>query len=274
MGFVMMWGRFISYLSVFIMIYLYHLLAKKEEELCLARFGKAYEEYRRKRMGLLPGMDSLTRMTAGTLFSSRSKGVALTLGFLLTLGLALGSGFTIMKARQAFSAKGPLFQKKVTWHDRELWVVSPMIPYLNQNKGERHFKFWMKNVSPEDFLLAVQSSERIRNQLKPFYQEGMNTVLMIFEPRLSVREEEGNTFFSFYMVPMNAETDSALTGLNDFRKNAQPLGMLRIEKMLAISNTEPVQGDIEVVTTEDVEHDEAVKALIENKVDVLLSRFY
>ena len=288
-GLVMMWGRFIAYLSLFIMIYIYYLLARKEEDSCGLRFGKTYEDYRNRTVGILPSMNFFARMTGMPAFSSWPKGTSVFLAFLLTVGLALGSGFTIMKARKAFSTGVPLIQKEMTLNDKKLFVVSPGIPYVEQKKGRMHFRFWMKNVSPEDFFLALKSSERIKDQLAPFCEAGMNTVLLIFEPRLSVTKEQGNTFFDFYMVPMYAKTEvvrgreskgfpdgDRLSGTDAkrFIESWQVIGLLRIEKMLAGYGTDPVKGDIRVVTAKEVREDEAVRARVENKVDVLLSRFY
>ena len=291
-GLVMMWGRFIAYLSLFIMIYLYYLLAKKEENSCLSRFGKTYEDYRNRTAGLLPGMDLFAGMTGRFAFSSLPKGLSVFLGFLLTAGLALGSGFTIMKARKAFSGGVPLVQKEVTLNDKRLFLVSPRIPYLDQRGKQRHFRFWMKDVSSGDFILALKSSEKIRDQLALFFKEGMNTVMLLFEPRLSVLEEQGKTFFNFYMIPMfhphptpppsrgresKAFPDGDGLGGTDvkgFMESWQVMGLLRVERMLAGDETEPVKGDIKVVTAREVREDERVKARIENKVDVLLSRFY
>lgn len=273
-GFVMMWGRFIAYLSFFLMTYLYYLLAKEEERICISKFGSSYEKYRKKTMGLLPGMDLFVKMTARSPFSSWSKGVSVLAGLLLTLGLALGSGFSILKAREAFSAGTRLVVKEATWHGKNLSLVSPRIPYLDQSKGRMHFKFWMKNVTPEDFFLGLESSKRIKDQLRPFYDEGMNTALLIFDPRLSVREEEGKTFFNFHMVPMHAKLELAESDLKGFVESSQVLGLLSIERMLAGHGTDRVKGDIKVVTAKEARENETVKARIQNKVDVLLSRFY
>ncbi|MGD8389690.1 MAG: isoprenylcysteine carboxylmethyltransferase family protein [Desulfobacteraceae bacterium] len=273
-GLVMMWGRFIAYVSVFVMIYLYLMLSKKEEESCMARYGAAYEAYRKETRGVFPGADALSRVLSSARSSFGSRGPAAALGLLLTLALAVGSGFAILKAREAFCANTPLFQETVTWQDRRLALVSPRFPYLDPSKRKGLMKFWMKDVSPELFFTALESSEKIRDPLMGFQEHGMDAALMIFEPRLSVRERGGVTLFSFYLVPMEVKNGPAGMGLKDLGKNARPLGMLRIEDMEAVSGREPVHGNVRVVTATDIRRDETQKARIENKVAVLLSRFY
>jgi protein-S-isoprenylcysteine O-methyltransferase Ste14 len=273
-GLVAMWGRFIAYVSVFVMVYLYLLLSKKEEAICMSRYGAAYEAYRKETRGLFPGADALFRILHKTRLSLGSPWTAAALGLLLTLGLSVGTGFAVLKARQAFSANTSLFQEKVTWQDRKLAIVSPRIPYLDPSKRKGPLRFWMKNVSPDRFFAALESSERIMEPLMGFHEHGMNAALMIFEPRLSIREEGGVTFFSFYMVPMEVKTGTAGMGLNDITKNARPLGMLRIENMEAVSGTEPVKGGVRVVSAPDMKHDKVLRARVENKIEVLLSRFY
>lgn len=76
------------------------------------------------------------------------------------------------------------------------------------------------------------------------------------------------------MVPMRAKLELAESDLKGFVESWQVLGLLSIERMLAGHGTDRVKGDIKVVTAKEVKENEAVKARIQNKVDVLLSRFY
>jgi protein-S-isoprenylcysteine O-methyltransferase Ste14 len=267
MGLVLLWSRFIAYLSLFIMVFLYFLLARREEALCQERFGYAYEAYRQRTLGLFPGFDALVGL------ANRSSGMSLAIGFFLTLALALGSGWGVMQARQAFSAGTPLFHRTVAWPELELPAVSPRIPYLDPSGKQRHFMFLMKPAEPQAFFQALQASRRIRAQLAPFRQAGMNTALLLFQPRLGARERNGQLFFTFYLAPLQADLDLIDAGVHRFMANARLLGLLCIEAMQAGISPEPVHGEIHTVTAVEMERVPAVRARVENKVNILLSRF-
>jgi protein-S-isoprenylcysteine O-methyltransferase Ste14 len=53
-GFLLLWGRFVTYILFFIVVLLYYLLAKKEEQDCLDRFGQEYADYMKNSSFLFP----------------------------------------------------------------------------------------------------------------------------------------------------------------------------------------------------------------------------
>ena len=272
-GFVIMWGRFISYLSLFIMIYLYYLLAKKEESICLFTYGRSYEKYRRKTIGIIPGGDFLEKIIRKKALSALPKTIGILSGFLLVTFIAMGSGFTILKTREAFSDRLPTIQKNIPLDDKKLHIIIPKIPLLEKDRWSR-LTFWKRYISTEKLLKNIKSSKRIKNSLGPFFEMGMNTIFIIFKPRVSVIEEKGNTFVNFLVVPMVGRTGFTGSDAKNFMKNIEIKGLLRVERMLLADDTEPVKGNIEVMTGRDFEQDKGILTSIETKIDVILSRFY
>jgi len=59
-GILLTWGRAITFLAFFIMMFLYYYLARSEERTCLRLFGEAYERYRERTSFIIPG-DRLLR---------------------------------------------------------------------------------------------------------------------------------------------------------------------------------------------------------------------
>ena len=267
MGLVLLWSRFIAYLSLFLMVFLYFLLALKEEAICRDRFGDTYDAYCRRTLGLFPGADMLAGLTR------KYRGKAVLLIFLFALTISLGSGVAIMKARQTFAKGTDLVQRSVSWQQFDLSAVSPRMPYLDDSPDRRGLRFFLKPADPEDFFRALQDSQRLRDLLLPFRQSGMNTIMVLFEPRLSVKTENGTVSFDYYLVPMQAEPGLAAMGLNRFRQNAQILGLLQIEGMQAGPAPEPVRGEIRTIAFEEFQRDPQVRAGVERKVAILLSRF-
>jgi len=272
-GFVILWGRFISYLSLFIMIYLYYMLAKKEESLCLLKYGRSYVEYRRKTIGIIPGVDFFEKIIRKKPFFALPKAIAILSGFLLVMCIALASGFTILKAREAFSDRLPIIQKEITVDDKKLSVIIPRIPILEKDQGIR-LAFWKKYISPEKFVKSIKSSKKIKNNLKFFFEMGMDAIFIIFKPRVSIIEEKGNTFVNFFMVPMDTRTGFTWNGAKGFRKNCEIKGLLKVERMLLANDTEPIKGNIDVSVVKDFKQDKKILTSIETKIDVILSRFY
>lgn len=272
-GFVILWGRFISYLSLFIMIYLYYMLAKKEESLCLLIYGRSYEEYRRKTIGIIPGADLFEKILKKKPLSALPKAITILSVFLLVMCVALASGFTILKAREAFSDRLPIIQKEITVDGKKLSVIIPRIPILEKDQGIR-LAFWKKSISAEKLFKSIKSSKRIKDSLDPFFEMGMDTIFIIFKPRVSIIEEKGNTFVNFFMVPMDTRTGFTWSDAKGFRKHCEIKGLLKVERMLLANDKEPVKVNIEVSGVKDFKQDKKILTSIETKIDVILSRFY
>ncbi len=60
LGILLTWGRAITFLAFFAMMFLYYYLAKSEERSCVRLFGEAYERYRERTSFIIPG-DRLLR---------------------------------------------------------------------------------------------------------------------------------------------------------------------------------------------------------------------
>ena len=54
-GILLTWGRTITFLAFFAMMFLYYYLAKSEERACIRLFGEAYERYRERTSFIFPG---------------------------------------------------------------------------------------------------------------------------------------------------------------------------------------------------------------------------
>jgi protein-S-isoprenylcysteine O-methyltransferase Ste14 len=273
-GLVLLWSRMIAFLSLFVMVFLYFLLSLKEEAACRKRFGAAYDTYRRQTLGIFPGSSTLARMAQVGPVAPRVRPMTAALGLLLSLGLALGSGFAILKARQAFAADAPLYEHQLSRQGRPLRLVTPRSPYLEAGGRRGLLTFQRKQATPGMFFETLAASQKIASALKPFEAAGMNAVLLVFDPRLSVRRDQDRTRFSFYMVPADLGAQAAEMGPGGFRRNARLLGLLTIDNMAAGSEPEPVPGAIRAVTAQDMRHSAKARHLVENKVAVFLSRFY
>ena len=92
LGVVLIWPRFLVLLSYTAMLFLYYLLARWEEERCIAEYGESYGEYLRSTGRILPRIPGRPPVGPGPLRPLRVAGIAaITLVAALALGLVLRS---------------------------------------------------------------------------------------------------------------------------------------------------------------------------------------
>jgi protein-S-isoprenylcysteine O-methyltransferase Ste14 len=101
LGIILTWGRMITFIAFFVMLWLYYFLARREEALCRARFGRAYDEYRAASWFLCPGDERFLVAARRLCPKNLPAGVGVALSFLLVIGLAIGSALSIMRIREA-----------------------------------------------------------------------------------------------------------------------------------------------------------------------------
>jgi protein-S-isoprenylcysteine O-methyltransferase Ste14 len=100
-GILLTWGRAITFIAFFFMMFLYYYLAKSEERVCRDLFGDAYEHFRERTSFIIPG-DRLLRP-----LRTRVPGVGvpapLRVGaaFVLTMAVCLGLMWMIGVAKKA-----------------------------------------------------------------------------------------------------------------------------------------------------------------------------
>lgn len=95
LGILLTWGRFITYIAFFIMMWLYYFLAKSEERKCLALFGQEYEIYRQQTYFLFPGEKALFSLFRKLPNIGLPHWANVAISFVLVIGLSIGSGFLI-----------------------------------------------------------------------------------------------------------------------------------------------------------------------------------
>jgi len=113
-GFLLMWGRFIAYIAFFLMIFLYYLLAKKEQQLCLDQFGKEYENYMRTSYFLFPGEKIFSNI--GHLFSGLilQKHLRIIISFVLLMSIGIAACSGILAIRNATMENIPFSKTKIS----------------------------------------------------------------------------------------------------------------------------------------------------------------
>lgn len=98
-GTLLTWGRFVTFIAFFVMMFLYYRLAHSEEKNCEKLFGKAYEEYQTRTYFLFPGEQWVANIWKRLPGSEWPRWVSLPIHFVLIVGLALALGFLIQTVK-------------------------------------------------------------------------------------------------------------------------------------------------------------------------------
>lgn len=247
-GLLLLWGRFIAYIAFFLMVFIYYFLARREEKICLDRFGTEYEDYMRTTYFFFPGERILAK-SAG-LFSSwiPRKPVRVLVSFVLLMSIGIGICFGILFIRSSAWKSIPFAAKEIsTEADKKINLI--MI------KGFSHHVKGMKTSNPDkfyrDFLDSFAASNKIKRVLMKVGKEKYNTMLCFLISR-TVRERKdyyqkgrGDIFVLLIDSPVDLNSDN----FDIFRKSWKILGALEVNEFDQKKSGEPVKGKIVILKT-------------------------
>ncbi len=265
-GIILTWGRLITYLAFFIMLWLYYFLAKKEEANCRKLFGHEYDEYRAGTWFLLPGENLLLAPAIKLCPSNLSNGAGVLLSFLLVLLLAASSGILIIKGKAAVRNTLPVISGNYRLNDH----IPDKLPLL-MVKGPALQAAPSENVRTgfmEKSFKMLLSSPKISGELRKLDLTDDYTLLAFLTP--------GSNWFSTHgdsrLARVEAfifciKTPVVFTGnnLKDVRRNWQVTHLIRAKEMSfgrIEEGLDPVEGKIT---------SEPYKERMEERVDFFLS---
>ena len=101
-GIMLTWGRAITFIAFFAMMFLYYYLAKSEERNCIRLFGEAYERYRERTSFIIPGDIYLRGLPAKLPKLRLPAAVRVTLAFAAAMAIC----FALMWLIQSVSVAG------------------------------------------------------------------------------------------------------------------------------------------------------------------------
>lgn len=98
-GTLLTWGRFVTFIAFFVMMFLYYRLAHSEERNCEKLFVKAYEEYKVHTYFLFPGERWIANIWKRLPGLGWPRCISVPIHFALIVGLALVLGFFIQSVK-------------------------------------------------------------------------------------------------------------------------------------------------------------------------------
>ncbi|MHC5078442.1 MAG: methyltransferase family protein [Planctomycetota bacterium] len=123
-GILLTWGRAITFLAFFMMMFLYALLARSEERNCIRLFGEAYERYRARTSFIFPGDRWLRPLGEKLPALPLPPLLAWTGAFLLSLAACLGLMWGISQVKETVRAV-PFLSVEIPFEPEEEGSPSP-----------------------------------------------------------------------------------------------------------------------------------------------------
>lgn len=267
LGIILTWGRFITFIAFFIMLWLYYFLARNEELHCRELFGREYDEYRATTYFLFPGENLLLAAIRKLPAANFSTGGGILLSFLLVVGLAVSSGLLIIKAKVATRNTLPV----ITGDFHLLGHMPAKLPLL-MVKGpalqaapaeKRRTDFMGKSF---EMLL---SSPKIAGALQELDLAGGYTLLVFLTPgsnwysgaHLDYRRAKMESFIFCIKTPVRFSGEN----FREFRRSWQITHLIRAEEMSYgrfERGLDPVEGKIST---------EPFQERMEERIDFFLS---
>jgi protein-S-isoprenylcysteine O-methyltransferase Ste14 len=276
-GILLMWGRLISYIVFFLMLFIYYFLARKEEEICLKQFGKDYDDYVGTSYFLFPGDRIFS--TLGSRFTAfiPNRSISLAASLLLLMTIGIGSCITIISIRLNsmqgidFSQIGmSLTDTPNSKRDLDLIFIKGFFHHLMPSSDTESGR------SLDHALHAFAESQRIRNTLKEGGLEEVNTLLCFLLAR-TVQEKKpyygkgkGDIFVMLLHSPKPLDRNTFSTYRNDWKI----LGATRVnvfDMQEIAKGGDPAKGEIIPFEPFDDESDTNFQKRIEGVLNIYLT---
>lgn len=243
-GIILTWGRLITFIAFFVMLWLYYFLARREERNCRELFGREYDQYRAETWFLLPGAERLL-VAIGRLYLARIPAAGrVLLSFLLVLGLATGGGLLILKIRAATRQTIPVITGSYAIPGRVplLMVKGPALQAAPAQRIRDDFMakgFEMLLASPR-LTLALEKLELTEGHtLLAFLVPGRNW----YDTHLDLEQAEVDVFIFCLKTPVGYTGDN----FREFRRSWRITQLVRAEGMSydrRAKGLDPVAGEV------------------------------
>lgn len=179
-GILLTWGRFITYIAFFIMMWLYYFLSKSEERKCRSLFGKQYEAYRRNTWFLFPGERRLIDLLPKSIHSFLPTWAKVSISFVLVIGLSIGSGLLIQHIKRELRPHPPAIQGELALSEdgrRTIKLVMVKGPALQAAPFEKTRRPFMDKA-----FQMLKTSKKIRQAMLQIGLDHRHTVLVFVNP--------------------------------------------------------------------------------------------
>jgi protein-S-isoprenylcysteine O-methyltransferase Ste14 len=224
-GFLLIWGRFVTYLLYATMIYLYYHLAKFEERLCEVEFKEQYDEYKKNTYFLFPGESLL--IPIGSRFSQliKNKMIRSITAYLVILAITIGAGFGILNIRKGLQNQLPVISHSIFTKQQKSMKIM-----MIQAFGE-----CIKGMTPETYQAFINNlayEPKFQSAFSKAIDMGANT-LVGFSISRTMRQKKdyyNQNQYDFYFIAVKSNIEYRDNNFNEFRKNWQIKGAFEVDR--------------------------------------------
>lgn len=248
-GIILTWGRFITFIAFFIMLWLYYFLSKSEEKKCSELFGQEYEDYRSKTHFLFPGERAFFSITGKAPLFNLPKWAAVIISFLIVLSLSIGTGFLIKEIRAEFRNRLPVLEGALELSDGSTNKVKFLMikgPVLQAAPFEKIRSQYMEKI-----FEMLTSSSKIKQVLTQLNIEDDNTLLVFLTPGSNwysgAHRDYSKAKINAFILSMKTPVQFTGNNFREFRDNWQITHLIRAKEMSygrMESGQDPVEGEV------------------------------
>lgn len=248
-GILLTWGRFITYISFFVMMWLYYFLSKSEERKCLEHFGDEYREYLKKTYFIFPGEDRVLFIIEKIPRFNLPRWAKVTISFLLVVGISIGSGFLIQGIRWELRNSLPAIAGRVNLSDDGSKKVDLLMikgPVLQASVSEK-----MRERFMEKSFEMLTSSLKIREALNQLDLNENYTLLAFLTPgsnwHSGAHHDHQAAMINAFIVITQSSIPLNKNNFREFRAKWQILKLLRVQELCYDTMTaglDPVEGRV------------------------------
>lgn len=273
-GIILTWGRFITYIAFFIMLWLYYYLSKNEERQCESAFGAGYDDYKKNTWFLFPGEQVLFRLWALVPKPELPKAVAVAGSFILVLGFAIASGFGIQWVRTTARQTIPCIQspKTPTGTAAVIDVIMVKGPAMQAAPFEKARTEFMDKQ-----FKALMASERVDKLLGSLGLGENNAVLVFLTPGRNWHDQmdrHDSNKVNLFILILKAPVKFNGNNFGEFRRSWEILKGVRVEDFSYQSfadGKDPAEGEIKDLGPPQRGIPEFQRARFEERVNFFLS---
>ncbi len=275
-GVLLTWGRFITFIAFFIMMWLYYFLAKSEERKCFELFGEEYKTYCQKTYFLFPGEKMLSTITAKIHLPHWPTWSKAAATLVIVIGISLGTGFLIQKMRAEFRNTIPVIEGSMELPGNgadKVELVMVKGPLLQAAPSDE-----IRDRMIEKFFEMLVSSTSIKQKINSLNLEKDHVLFAFLTPgsnwhsgdHRDYRSARVNAFIFIVQTPQTFTEDN----FAEFQENMQVLKLVVVQEMgyqETEGGLEPVIGEIRVVGPPLGIESKYFKSRMDERIDFFLS---
>ena len=233
-GVIVTWGRLITFIAFFIMLWLYFHLARIEERKCRELFGAEYDKYRAGTFFLFPGEKPVAGIFRKIVPENLPGHLKPLVSFILVVILSATSGLLIIRVkentRNSLQVISGIYHGKSSTHDVDIPLMMVKGPALQAAPSEARRSEFMQMA-----FKMLLSSQIISKELEKLLPDENHTILAFPTPGSNwysgAHRDFRRTQLDFILFLVRSPVHFTGHNFKEFRKKWEISQMLQVKDM-------------------------------------------